>query len=203
MAKSINHKITHFLVDVHGVLTLGDEGQKFSLFLKNDFNIDPEEQSVFWRSRVNKLDKNETNSEEYLEAFNQKFHTSLTPDEYFDFLSNQITPNIDLLKYLSDLSKKYQIIIVSDNLFDLADKLNNVLKNNFNKYPKFYSYEYGLTKKDGLLLSVIEKLNLKPHQCIFIDDNQTNVDIGNQLGINSIQFKNNHDLFTQIEKFLS
>ena len=195
--------VTHILVDIHGVLTKGDEGQNFSSFFKNNFNINPEEQNIFWRNYVNKLDKNEINSGEYLVAFNQKFHTFLTPDKYFDLLASQITPNIDLLKYLSDLSKKYQIIIVSDNLFDLANKLEKVLKNDFDKYPKFYSYEYGLTKKDGLLSTVINNLNLIPQNCLFIDDSQTNIDVGNQLEIHSLLFKNNYELFAQIEKVLS
>lgn len=195
--------ITHILVDVHGVLTQGDEGQKFSLFLKNNFNIDPEEETLFWRSYVGKLDKNQITSKDYLKFFNQKFHTFLTSGEYFNLLANQITPNINLFKYLSEISNKYKIIIVSDNLFDLANKLEKVLKNNFDKYSKFYSYNYGLTKKDGLLSTVINRLNVNPENCLFLDDNQTNINVANQLKINSILFKNNQDLFAQIEKFLS
>lgn len=195
--------ITHILIDVHGVLTGGDEGQKFSLALKNNFDINPEEQTLFWRSYVDKLDKNQISSEDYLKFFNQKFHTFLTSDEYFNLLVSQITQNIDLFQYLSKLSAKYKIVIVSDNLFDLANKLDSVLKDNFDKYPKFYSYEYGLTKKDGLLSTVINNLNLIPQNCLFVDDNKNNIDVGNQLGIHSLLFKNNQDLFTQIEKFLS
>lgn len=195
--------ITHILVDVHGVLTQGDEGQKFSLFLKNNFNIDPEEQTLFWRSYVDKLDKNQITSKDYLKFFNQKFNISFTPDKYYNLIIKHITPNTELLKYLSGISNKYKIIIVSDNLFDLANKLEKVLKNNFNKYPKFYSYEYGLTKKDGLLSTVINNLNLIPQNCIFIDDSQTNINVSDQLGIHSLLFKNNQDLFAQIEKILS
>lgn len=195
--------ITHILVDIHGVLTQGDEGQKFSLALKNHYNIDPEEQFIFWRNYLDKLDKNKITSEEYVKLFNQKFNVLLTPDKYYNLIVKNITPNFKLLKYISELSNKYQIIIVSDNLLDLANKLTNTIQNNFEKYPKFYSYEYGLTKKDGLLSIVVEKLNVKPHNCLFIDDNQKNIDVGNQLGINSIIFKNNQDLFIQIEKFLN
>jgi len=195
--------ITHILVDVHGVLTQGDEGQKFSLALKNNFNIDPEEQTIFWRSYIDKLDKNKISVEKYIKFFNQKFNVSLTPDEYYNLIVKNITPNLKLLKHISELSNKYQIIIVSDNLLDLANKLENILKNDFDKYQKFYSYKYGLTKKDGLLSMVIKNINLKPQECLFIDDNQTNINVANQLGINSILFKNNQDLFAQIEKFLS
>lgn len=195
--------ITHILIDIHGVLTGGDEGQKFSLVLKNNFNINPEEQSIFWRSHVDKLDKHQITSKKYIELFNQKFHTSLTSDKYFNLLAKQVIPNTELLRYLSKISDKYKIIIISDNLFDLANKLEKVLKNNFDKYPKFYSYEYGLTKKDGLLSTVINNLNLVPQNCIFIDDNKNNIDVGNQLGIHSLLFKNNRDLFAQIEKNLS
>jgi HAD superfamily hydrolase (TIGR01509 family) len=195
--------ITHVLVDVHGVLTQGDEGQKFSLFLKNNFNVNSEEQTHFWRSYVDKLDKNQITSKEYIKLFNQKFKVLFTPNKYYNLIVKHITPNTELLKYLSDISDKYKIIIVSDNLFDLANKLEKVLKNDFDKYPKFYSYKYGLTKKDGLLSVVIKNLNITPQNCLFIDDNQTNIDVGSQLGINSVLFKNNQQLFTQIEKFLS
>lgn len=195
--------ITHILVDVHGVLTKGDEGQKLCLDLKNNFNVNPEEQTTLWRNYVDKLDENQITSKEYIKIFNQKFSTLFTPDKYYNLIIKHVTPNTELLRYLSKMSDKYKIIIVSDNLFDLANKLEKVLKNNFNQYQKFYSYEYGLKKKNGLLSVVLKNLNLTPKESLFIDDSQINIDVGNKLGINSILFKNNQELFTQIEKFLS
>ncbi len=195
--------ITHILVDVHGVLTNGDEGQKFSLSLKNNFNINPEEQNIFWRNYVDKLDKNKITSIEYINLFNQKFNVSFNPDKYFNSIINFIIPNTKLLEYLSGVSDKYKIIIVSDNLFDLANKLENVLKNDFEKYQKFYSYKYGLTKKDGLLQLVINNLKVDPQNCLFIDDSPKNIETAVGLGIKSILFENNQQLFTQIENFLS
>ena len=195
--------ITHILVDVHGVLTNGDEGQKFSLSLKNNFNINPEEQNIFWRNYVDKLDKNKITSIEYINLFNQKFNVSFNPDKYFNSIINFIIPNTKLLEYLSGVSDKYKIIIVSDNFFDLANKLENVLKNDFEKYPKFYSYKYGLTKKDGLLQLVINNLKVDPQNCLFIDDSPKNIETAVGLGIKSILFENNQQLFTQIENFLS
>lgn len=195
--------ITHILIDVHGVLTVGDERQKFLVKLKNKFNINPEEQNKFWQSYVDKLDKNEISSIDYLNFFNQKFKTPFSPDEYFNFFAEQITPNLKLLNYISKLSNKYKIIIISDNLLDFANRLNNILKNDFDKYQKYYSYQYGLTKKDGLLSLVIKDQKVDPESCIFIDDNQTNIDNAKKIGINSIIFQNNTQLFAQMENFLN
>jgi putative hydrolase of the HAD superfamily len=195
--------IKYILVDVHGVLTKGDEGQKFALVLKNIFKIDPEEQNNFWRNYVDKLDKNQISSIDYLKFFNQKFNTSFTPDEYYSLIVKQIIPNLELLQYLSNISNKYKIVIVSDNLFDLADKLENVLKNDFGKYQKFYSYQYGLTKKGGLLSLVLKELKVDPQNCIFTDDNQINIEVAKNLGINALLFENNQKLFTELDTFLN
>ncbi len=195
--------ITHVLVDIHGVLTQGDERQVFMSEFEKEFNVSATEHNNFWKNFVSRLDKSQINSQQYLDSFNQIFKTNLTPKKYFESFAQQIIPNEFLLNYLSKIDKNYSINIVSDNLFDLSQELNTVLKYNFYKYQKFYSHDYCLTKSEGLLKIVLEELKVKPQNCLFIDDSAKNIETAINLGINSILFENNQQLFDQIEKFLS
>jgi len=191
--------ITHILVDVHGVLTEGDERQKFMSEFEKDFNVTTINHNNFWKEFVSRLDKSQINSQQYLDSFNQIFKTKLTPKKYFELFAQQINPNNLLLNYLSKIDQNYSVNIVSDNLFDLSQELQSVLKYNFSKYQKFYSHDFCLTKSEGLLKIVLEKLNVKPQNCLFIDDSSKNIETAVKLGINSILFENNQQLFTQIK----
>lgn len=56
----------------------------------------------------------------------------------------------------------------------------------------FVSYELGLLKPNkAIYQSVLEKLNAKPEEVIFIDDKRENVEAAKSLGINGIVFDRN------------
>nr|MCW1949244.1 hypothetical protein [Candidatus Shapirobacteria bacterium] len=94
--------ITHILVDVHGVLTQGDERQKFMSEFEKEFDVSAVEHNNFWKDFVSRLDKSQINSQQYLDSFNQIFKTNLTPQKYFELFSQQINPNKFLLNYFSN-----------------------------------------------------------------------------------------------------
>lgn len=57
------------------------------------------------------------------------------------------------------------------------------------------SYEVGYSKKDGTIYDILlEKYHLNASECLFIDDIQKNVDIGEEHGISGILFTGMDDL---------
>ena len=62
------------------------------------------------------------------------------------------------------------------------------------------SYEVGYSKKDGRIYDILlEKYNLNPAECIFIDDIQKNVDIGEEHGIAGILFTGMDELHRELK----
>jgi len=62
------------------------------------------------------------------------------------------------------------------------------------------SYEVGYSKKDGKIYDILlEKYDLDPVECLFIDDIQKNVDIGEEHGIQGILFTGMADLRRELK----
>ena len=52
-----------------------------------------------------------------------------------------------------------------------------------------FSYQIKFTKPEPeIFTALFEKYNLKPEECVFLDDNQRNVEAAQELGMNVIQF---------------
>jgi len=194
--------VKYILVDVHGVLTQGDERKKFLLEMADKYNIDYDKHNSIWINYVNSLDKKIESSNKYIKKFNQIFNTNFSVDQYFKMFLDQIVPNQELLEKLNSL-KKYPVCIVSDNLIDLSHGLNKIFGPIFESYQKFYSHDFGLTKSEGLLKKVLEKLKVDPQDCLFIDDSPKNMEAAKSLGIKALLFENNQKLFTELNNFLN
>jgi len=192
----------YILVDVHGVLTRGDERKKFLLEMSDKYKIDYDQHNSLWVNYVNSLDKKIESSDKYIEIFNQTFDTNFSINEYFKMFLDQIVPNQELLEKLNSL-KENEICVVSDNLIDLSSGLNKIFGPVFESYQKFYSHDFGLTKSEGLLKIVLEKLKTDPKYCLFIDDSPKNIEVAKSLGINALFFENNQKLFIEINSLLT
>lgn len=65
-----------------------------------------------------------------------------------------------------------------------------------------YSFENGLCKPDpNAYLAILNKLNLEPRECVFVDDGKVNVQAAVDLGMRGIQFTNAAELESQFQKF--
>lgn len=55
---------------------------------------------------------------------------------------------------------------------------------------KFFSCDYHITKPDKDIYKILlDKYNLVANECLFIDDNQNNIDVASNLGFKVIKFK--------------
>ena len=65
-----------------------------------------------------------------------------------------------------------------------------------------YSFEVECCKTDKRTFELLlEKLNEKPENCLFIDDSQRNIDIAKSLGLKTIQFKDHEQLKKELASF--
>lgn len=67
-----------------------------------------------------------------------------------------------------------------------------------------FSYEVKLIKPDRRIYeAIIEKYGLTPSECIFIDDNEQNIAMANEIGINGIVYKTYEQVISDMERIIS
>ena len=161
-----------------------------------NFNLDKDvynELNIFFND-WNELDLGKKTLEEkynecnFSDEINNKYKDSLL--YYYKYRKI----NIELIDMINKLKENnYDIYILSDN--------NHETYNYYKNHPFFknidgwiVSCEYGVLKKDGKLFNIlIDKYNLNPSECYFIDDKVENIKEAQKLGIKGYVFDNNNN----------
>ena len=158
---------------------------------------------------IEKLDKGLFSKEEFYQEAKKRFQFQDVGKEEFFNMFNSIfdSLNYKLLDFIKKLKKDkmYKVFALSNtnplhveflakNIIDFRDYFNQV----------FYSFELGMIKPDPkIFLHVLEHINYKPSECIFIDDNRKNVKVAEQIGMIGIQFRNETKILEEIKEVLS
>ena len=102
---------------------------------------------------------------------------------------------------IEDLKQKYEVYFLSDNVKDrvvIIDKKYGFI-NWF--LGGVFSHEVGVRKPQSKIYELlIEKVNLRPEEMLFIDDKQINLPPAKQLGMNTLLYKNPEKLGTDLKK---
>lgn len=144
----------------------------------------------FSRTLLFPIDKTWTDS---LNKLNKKL-SDKNPN--YDFL-NYFYLNEDLLDYLSANKDKFELYIfttgtVQNNLV-IISKLKSIFKHIFTVE------EVGFEKNsEKAYLKICQKLNQKPEQIIFIDDEVSNLNAAKKVGLQTIQYTSNQKLFKDL-----
>lgn len=109
------------------------------------------------------------------------------------------------LDFLESLKMKYPIYLLSNTNNIHIEQCKQYFRTRFGIAnfesifnETFLSYKMGLWKPDYKIYdAVIDKVSLKPHEILFLDDNQDNIDAASDLGIQCIKI-NPPECFTEI-----
>lgn len=99
----------------------------------------------------------------------------------------------DSVQIIPELKEKFKIALVSDAWPSMRTIYN------YNNMTQYFDYivissELGTMKPDKLMYqTALEKLNLKPEECIFLDDNIQNCIGAKKIGITPILVSRNHN----------
>lgn len=133
---------------------------------------------------------------EYAEAI------QMYDDDWEKMLKCELPESIDLLKELKSMG--YGIYGLTNWS---AEKIGYAFEN-----YSFFSLFDGIVvsgvekvvKPDRRIYEILlERYSLKPGECVFIDDNQDNVDMAKVLGINAVRFDNIGNVKEYLETFLN
>jgi len=148
--------------------------------------------------KFDKLSLGEDTLENYLAEYNNRTNQSLAPKEFLREIWDTLDYNEELLKYLS---QNYLIYILSDNYRENIEYINK--RFNLSNYceGQFYSYDYGMTKRNPeIFRKVLLDIGKPIEEFTFIDDSDYKIESAQSIGLKSVLYENNQSLFDAIEK---
>jgi len=187
--------ITTFLFDLGGVLFTNGT-KKFIKELGISYKL-PEEQlkdvidgeigSLYRESKISR------------DEFWKRVISKLNLSESADILEQKWIDGYQIIsgtkEIITELSKKYRVFYLSDNVKERVDSLNN--KFDFIRLFKggIFSHEAGVRKPNPKIYEfALHKSNSKPEETIFIDDKPHFLEPAKKLGITTILFTSPEEL---------
>ena len=195
--------IKGIIFDFGGVLTYG----KAELIYENlakELGIKPEELTNLRNKHLNELMTGELKILKFIQIIknNFKINKDIIKD-YKKIYTKVMHKNLNKKMFnLAYKLKKYYIISIISNMPDLHARINR----NLGLFSRFYkvtlSCDVGLMKPQSKIFELaLKKLNLRPKECIFIDDRKEHLNIPKKMGFKVINFKDNKQLIKELNKF--
>lgn len=147
------------------------------------------------------------------------FHGEITEDEYFDAVIKKYGWQINANHLKTAVRKNFReidgtrdiLIKLKENGYILgllsihAKEWVDFCEEKYGYHKLFdsitYSFEVSVSKPDPKAFELImDKLKVKPSECLFIDDYVVNIEAAGKLGITSVQFKSSEDLLKELRK---
>ena len=189
-------KITTIIFDLGGVILNLDQDRTLRAFKRLGIDMDEinEMSTIFSDFETGKMNAND---------FRQVIMTHLkSPATEIEVDAAWNAMLLDLpaerLTYLKFLRKNFKVHLLSNTNSIHIEAFNNYLLEEhpnldwFAQFDKvYYSYEIGLRKPNKDIYEfVLQENNLKPHECLFIDDLKANLNGAGHLGMHTIWAKN-------------
>jgi putative hydrolase of the HAD superfamily len=192
------------IFDNNGVLTNSDNEVTISRFA-NYFSVDTEKlRPVFHKFAENMDDGSETTLQFY-QQISEYCERPFVESELRKIHVSSYQPKSGMQDLLRTLKDKYQIALLT-NFGDAFDEANQGIWNYnqlFDEDKLFVSCKLKMKKPDEEIYKyAINKLGIEPHEAIFIDDRQENIDAASRLGIKGILFKSPKQLKNELEYIL-
>lgn len=159
-----------------------DEYQEFITFTKSSFP----------KSHLYEVD-------DFYNDIRSFYNVSLSNDEIINLV---IEPNFKVINLLKELSKNYDIFILTAIIKGVISKFINRTKLTPHIKKVFETCKEHLSKKEPELIQrVIDYSKLKPNELIFIDDKEVNLKVANDIGVNTILYKDINTLKESLQNY--
>lgn len=173
--------------------TIGTKNISVSKTLQNKFNITPSHDFLQKYERAIQLKKWDS-QDDAAKSLLVEFDIPLSPENIsftVDLLCSSISQATmfeGMKELLVDLQRKVKLGILSNTTnFESVALSNWGIEDKFD--AKVFSWEIGTIKPSANNFKVIcDKLNLSPHEIIFVDDGIVNVEAALSLGMQSLVF---------------
>jgi putative hydrolase of the HAD superfamily len=175
--------INKYILEKTGVPILPSDGTRY------DFYVD---------FALGKISSNEY-FVKLLKAVNSEIDVGVLENAYKEAYIKNTKIDERMLALAKKLHKKYKLICVT-NTNEFHKKINKI-RGLFTEFDEvFSSFELGKIKNESdMFVEILDKLNLNPADCIFIDDKVGNVASAKSIGIDAIHFTNYESLVSELQ----
>jgi len=195
-------KPDYIIFDLSEVLIMGLLGIEKNL--QTEINISCENiLNCFNGSLLEEILSGKISEDEYLNKVVKRNNWEISTDKLKFFIrenfKNEIPGSIQIMKRLSE---NFKLVLLSDHAAEWVDYIKKIHSFFIFFERTYFSYEFGFTKKNSQIFNdVLSKLQTEPENCLFIDDNSSNIQNAIEVGIPSIHFKSAYQLFNDLKKF--
>ena len=157
---------------------------------------------IFKSGLQDKFELGELSEIDFFRVIKKQCNLSITQKEFFkeytDRLFEKIPSTLNLIK---KFKKNYKVALLSNTTkvdFDcVIKKLREFLL--FDSVTLSFELGYAKPKKE-IYLDAINKLNLRPDECVYIDDIKEYSDAASKLGIHGIYYTSYENLIKELKK---
>lgn len=177
-------------------------------YLNNLFDKDTAKavgKAYFLHPDYNEFDRGVLTTEEILQRF-----IKTAPDIEkeiricFSRMGETVVQRDTAIPWIKELKERgYRVLFLSNYSYQMRELNPEALS--FIEYMDggVFSCDVKLIKPDPEIYKcILDKYNLNPNECIFIDDNRDNIDTAKSLGINAIQYITYNQVREEMEKLL-
>jgi len=198
-------KIKTVVFDIGGVMVIGDNMKTHYAPLIKSMNLDKKKYFDSYKKHVYGASRGKITSNKMilLIAKDLKINGKELYNNWTKYKKKSIKKNVELEKYIKKLKKEGYKVGSMSGVLDLHYKLF--------KEKKIYdvfdfnicSFKTGYNKPDiGIYKLLLKRLKISPQEIVFIDDVKKCIIPAKKLGIKTILYKNNKQLFKALKKVL-
>lgn len=162
----------------------------------------PELKELIYSSELqNRYETGLISSNEFFNKIVEKCNLSISKHEFIKVFTNIFTPIQTTLELIKKLKPKYKIALLSNtNELDFEHTIKPIeIFNLFNAVT--LSFKVKAMKPDAkIYLDCLKKLNLKPEECVHIDDREDYVEAANKIGIKGIHYTGYDELVNSLKE---
>lgn len=186
--------IKAIIFDFAGVI--GSDG--YWIWLKEKFPS-IEGKKGYFQEISEQVDKGIITNQEFAHLLSEK--TGIPHKDIWPQIYGKIIINDELLLLIKELKKGYKIGLLTNYTYEWLDEIFSI--HNLSQYfdVKLISSKYGIIKPEQeSFRKILEMLDVKKGEAIFIDDRQSHVDASNKLGLKAFLYENLKKLKEDLNK---
>jgi epoxide hydrolase-like predicted phosphatase len=139
---------------------------------------------------------------ELVNRLNKALGSNLTEEQFHILWNCSLDEDLQMTELLQQLRQRFPLYLLSNN----NDSNFTFVESNFNVSRHFdemiLSHKVGYIKPEPEIYhEVLKRSGMEPHQCLFVDDLQPNVDGAKAVGLNAFRFIDLDDLRVKFNEF--
>ena len=194
-------EIKALVFDWGNVITKGYYSMDVAKLISKKYNLNKDQLLM----HLEKYEKDALLGKDNLKEFYNKIkkvYPMISFKFFYESYYNAITWDNELLKVCKKLSKHYDLYILSNNYNWITPKIKPRLKKIFK--GMIFSNEVGMIKpNDDIFDELLNRFNLRPENCIYVDDSHLNILAGERNKFNVVEYKSLIDLVNTLNKKIS